>query len=656
MWAEEGEDKVTQDDLRAARGPISNSVWNGSTIQVFGAKNEVVNFDVVLESANGIANNVSVTFNKLTGPNGALIQSVPTTGDGIFNWTNRNIELFYVEYLQIKGLSLLGYENYYDERHVPQRMRRPWTGNGVAVPGTGWTDRPDHDKFYPDIALPMELMPSFSIPQGNQSVWVDVFIPKASPAGLYTGTFTVSENGVATHTIPVQLTVRNFTLPDVPTAKTMIDSGSGDLGQRYTGVEWPNPGTPQAAEVALVMKNQQLMAHRHKVSVLGDDFSSTDQPTAAWIPVLNGSLFTAANGYDGPGIGVGDNVYSIGTYGAWQSVWGTTAPTGIQTHMNNWEQWFETNSPSTQRFVYVIDESTDYTQTQQWASWMATNPGIGAKLPSMATIDIIDAENSVPALNLPTMAASFGPTASTEAAIATLLAKPGDQLFLYNGERPGSGIFMTEEDGVGLRANAWTQYKEGVGRWFYWEATYYDDYQNGRGQTDVWHDAQTFGATPNATPDPVEGETSYLHTNGDGVLFYPGIDTLFPASNVGVDGPIASLRLKYWRRGIQDVDYLAQAAAINPSATQAIVTQMVPKVVWEVGVDDLSDPTYVHSDISWSNDPDVWENARLQLANIIDPPAASLKKPVPPSSGARTLFYLASAVAVGFALRRKKKK
>jgi hypothetical protein len=83
-----------------------------------------------------------------------------------------------------------------------------------------------------------------------------------------------------------------------------------------------------------------------------------------------------------------------------------------------------------------------------------------------------------------------------------------------------------------------------------------------------------------------------------------------------------------WRRGVQDVDYIAQAAAINPTATQAIVNAMVPKVAWEVGVDSLADPTYVHSDISWSTNPDVWENARKQLADIIDPPALMMKAPV----------------------------
>src|SRR5207237_2887618 len=104
-------------------------------------------------------------------------------------WVGRQIELFYVRYLQIKGLSKLSYETY-DERHVPKRMRRPWTGNGAGS-GT-WQDRPDHDKFYPEIAVPLELVPTFTIGAGsNQSIWVDVYIPKTVPAGTYTGNLVV---------------------------------------------------------------------------------------------------------------------------------------------------------------------------------------------------------------------------------------------------------------------------------------------------------------------------------------------------------------------------------------------------------------------------------------------------------------------------------
>src|SRR5438876_7615170 len=45
VWVNDGEDKVTQDEVRASRGQtVNNSLWNGSTISLFGLKNEVINF------------------------------------------------------------------------------------------------------------------------------------------------------------------------------------------------------------------------------------------------------------------------------------------------------------------------------------------------------------------------------------------------------------------------------------------------------------------------------------------------------------------------------------------------------------------------------------------------------------------------------------
>jgi hypothetical protein len=83
-------------------------------------------------------------------------------------------------------------------------------------------------------------------------------------------------------------------------------------------------------------------------------------------------------------------------------------------------------------------------------------------------------------------------------------------------------------------------------------------------------------------------------------------------------GPLASLRLKHWRRGIQDVDYLALAAEIDPASTAEIVEALIPQVLWEYGVGDPEDPTWVLTDISWPTDPDVWEAARGELADIIE--------------------------------------
>jgi hypothetical protein len=88
------------------------------------------------------------------------------------------------------------------------------------------------------------------------------------------------------------------------------------------------------------------------------------------------------------------------------------------------------------------------------------------------------------------------------------------------------------------------------------------------------------------------------------------------------------LRLKHWRRGIQDADYLALAEAVNPEATRAIIQRMIPKVLWDYGVENEQDPTYVYTDISWSNNPDNWKAARKELAILLK--ATPLEKQIPP--------------------------
>src|SRR2546421_8806558 len=305
VWANTGEDKITQDELRATANPnaVRTRLWDGNTIHLFGAKNEVLGFNLILEAPSAAAGNVKVSFTSLTGPGGS-ISSSPTTGDGVFNWTQRQIELFYIRYLQIQGLSRVSYETY-DERHVPRRLERPWTGNGYAVNGTGWIDRPDHDKYYPDIAVPLELVPTFTIAaRQNQSIWIDIYVPKLAQAGLYQGTISVSENNVVTHQIPVQLTVRNFTLPDTPSSKTMVYYSPDNVNYRYLGSKYINPRNGGAS--ILIRDRHFQLAHRHRVSLIDENYDYTgDQPSPyEWIPRLDGSLFTAARGYDGPGVNV----------------------------------------------------------------------------------------------------------------------------------------------------------------------------------------------------------------------------------------------------------------------------------------------------------------------------------------------------------------
>lgn len=613
VWANDGGDKVTQDELRASQDPSSvlNSVWDGSTIHIFGARNEVVAFNLILESPGQTTANVSVSFNQLMDSSGATISSVPAEGDGVFDWTNRHIELFYVVYLEVRGLSLLSYETY-DERHIPERFRRPFDENGEGS-GT-WQDRPDHNKFYPEIAVPLELVPTFDIAAGqNQSIWVDIYIPHETPAGLFQGTIDVQIDGTSVHSIPVELTVRDFALPDVPSAPTMLFMGYEDVNRRYLGDEYPD----DEAAVNFLRDRHFMVAHRHRISLIGDEVSTSegyDHPSPAWLPRLDGTLFTRENGYDGPGVGVGNGVYSIGTYGSWG--WQDGGEAEMWEHADNWVNWFDANAPNTEYFLYLIDESEDFPQTEQWANWITTNPGPGNRLLSFATIALPDAAANTPSLSIAASWSTIGLPDEWQQAADFFNQAPNRRVYLYNGQRPGSGSFAVEDDGIALRQLPWSQYKMNIDRWFFWESTYYNNYQGGTGQTNVFQSAFTFGA--NDEPDDVLGDSGWNYSNGDGVLFYPGTDLVFPEESYGVMGPFVSLRMKHWRRGIQDVDYLTLAAQIDPVRVNQIVNRLIPVVLWEVGVEDPAEPSWVLTDISWSTDPDVWEAARAEMADIIE--------------------------------------
>lgn len=620
VWANDGGEKVAQEELRVRDGGrrVLNSVWNGSKITLFAARNEVVAFNLVMEAANASAAGVTVRLDRLTGPNGFTIQnSAVASPVGVFNWTKRDIELFHVRYLKIQGLSRLSYDTY-DERHIPERFRRPLGVDGR--PMGGWLNRPDHDKSYPDIAVPIELVPGFTVAAGtSQSVWADVYVPKSAPAGLYTGTVLVQVGSSLAYQVPVELTVRDFVLPDMPNSKTMVATSYGEVARRYTGNEYPDPASAEDTLVKQVMTRQMLVAHRHKISLIDDNAGANswtqDAPRPEWVPRLDGSLFTAANGYNGPGVGVGNNVFSITTYGFWRSLWGERRK-AVWTHTDRWETWFQQKSPATERFLYLIDESTNYTQTEKWASWVRQNSGPGKAMKTFATANLVKALPVMPSVDIIASWIAVGDTPKWDSALATLRSDPRKKFFAYNGQRPASGSFAIEDDGVALRELPWGQYKKGISRWFSWNATYYNDYQGGRGDTDVFTNAQVFGGTPK--PDPILGLTGWNYTTGDGVLFYPGTDRKFPAQSYNLAGPIASLRLKQWRRGIQDVDYITLAAARNPAAAQSVVERMVPKVMWENGVNDPTDPTWVLAPISWSTDPDDWEMARAELARIIE--------------------------------------
>ena len=263
-----------------------------------------------------------------------------------------------------------------------------------------------------------------------------------------------------------------------------------------------------------------------------------------------------------------------------------------------------------------------------WAQWIKENPGPGSALRSAVTASPVLAQSAMPIVNIPIMPAGTGGcpegqntcdnTAVNQSAIDFYKQTPGDKFWAYNDGRPATGSSMTEDDGIAMRVLGWTQYKKGVDRWFYW-------YVNPDGAQNFFQNAVTFGSIDHF--DAANGQAGYAMSNGNGLLSYPGTDLFNPSDSYGIDGPIASLRLKEWRRGLQDGDYLTIAAKIDPVAVQRIVSRVLPKTLWEYTANDPS--FYNGGGPSWSSDPDSWEEARAELAEIITAACESKNPAIP---------------------------
>ena len=94
IWANTGEDKVTRDELRATSDPdaVFNSVWDGTTISLFGARNEVVAFNLIIEAPYSDVTGVTVALTSLNGPGNSSITTTTAAGDTVFNYLGRTAQ------------------------------------------------------------------------------------------------------------------------------------------------------------------------------------------------------------------------------------------------------------------------------------------------------------------------------------------------------------------------------------------------------------------------------------------------------------------------------------------------------------------------------------------------------------------------------------
>jgi hypothetical protein len=148
---------------------------------------------------------------------------------------------------------------------------------------------------------------------------------------------------------------------------------------------------------------------------------------------------------------------------------------------------------------------------------------------------------------------------------AWLAAKPSRKLWMYQScDQHGCGACgdpspgpdysgwperVIDSTGVQDRAFEWWSFLEGTTGELYFETTY-----------------QLATAWDN------DGQCAFSGS-GDGTVFYPGKPSIIGGTD---DIPIESIRIKLIREGMEDYEYLVQAAAIDPSKVKQIALGLFP--------------------------------------------------------------------------------
>ncbi len=557
VWAVNDGEKIGRDarDHPAQRG---NSVWDGRRVRVFGARNEVVAFQVIVEAdASGI-DRLTLSLPRLTGPDGnSLVYKAPEADPT--NYVDRPIQVFVAHYLHV---AMPSHASWVFDRDSPAAPPDP----------VGWT--------------PVQLVPENATQGGlparvgsnhTQAVWVEIYTGRDRPAGLYSGTIDLMADGVR-RSLPLELELLDFDLPDRNSMHAMLYYERSQT-DRYHG---------RNMDAAY-----HRLAHRHRVELV----HAYDERTLP--PVLGrftGADFTAAHGYDGPGAGVGNVIaprtfYGPGPFEDRATAWRES---------DAWMTFLRATLPHVLTFLYLPDEPLPpaYPRIRRIAEIVRSNPGPGRDLPLFVT------SRYVQGLDGAVDIWDSGPQGFVLDEVARERAA-GRRYWFYNGGRPAAGAIVIDSPATDPRATIWAAFKHDVEVYFYWHAVHWRHNSQKRGERDqdVWTNSITFDNR--AQPDKALDHQGYIH--GDGVLIYPGEERLHPAEDRGIAGPVSTVQLANFRRGLQDHQYLTIARRLGlASEVRAALEAIVPRVFSDAG-----------TRVSFPETGDPYESARLTLARAI---------------------------------------
>ena len=365
----------------------------------------------------------------------------------------------------------------------------------------------------------------FDVPSGeNRVIWVEVLVPQNATAGTYTGTVTIASSDEGEATVPVTLTVYDFSLPSTASFRSYFGTGYGSIQKGH--------GSSYGDSLFVVVKqryHQFLLDHR----ITASNFDDGD-PTLRRIKERYGAFMD----------GTAPTRLAGAKYTSIQAILYDPAEAWVDS-TKKWG-WFD------RLFNYTCDEPPAGCSYEDITARAATIKAADPDFRSLVTEDIdnVIANGVESSIDLITPVINYmfnkpgNNNEGSQAAEYSDYTAPGDikELWIYqscmsqgcggtSAYHEGWASYMIDHAAIRQRAMPWLA--------FQWGATgelYYDvDYAFGQNGNDPWTNQW------------------YFTGNGDGNLLYPGTpDKIGGTSNI----PVASIRLKMIREAYEDYEYL----------------------------------------------------------------------------------------------------
>ncbi len=555
VWAVNDGEKVERQDL-AHPAKRRNSAWDGAKARMFGGRNEVLALQVVVEAGQKGIGALSISLPELSHRGGKSRIVYRPKGADPTSYVGRPIELFSEHYMRVEK---------------PTKAHWLTVAGQPSAPADMTGDKPV--QLVPENARPGRGGFPLEVPaRTNQAFWIDVYVGKDLPAGHYDGTIRITADGEI-HTIPLDLEVLDFTLPDEAPTLFMVYYEDTQI-ERYHGRNL-------AAEY-------HRLAHRHRVEFV----RAYDIPAMrTHAGRFTGTDFTAVRGYEGPGMGVGNRMAPRTFYGPGELF---DDPASARAEANAWMRFLSTTAPRVRTLLYMPDEPApeEYDRILTIAESIQCHSGTGRSLPIFVTHGYTP--ELEPAVDIWAVLAS-----QYDAKRATSERAAGREMIYYNGERPYVGANLIDTPATDPRVHGWATFARDIPVYFYWHANHwrhnrqapegYDRDQN------VWANPRTF----------INRDGEY--GNGDGVLVYPGEEKIHPDEDRGIAGPISTIQLGNLRRGVQDQIYLSMARACGrEGVAQEALRAVTPAVLDQAGERP-----------GFAEHADTFEGARRRLAEAI---------------------------------------